>query len=226
MFIILLRRHRAMWCKCSHYHKGVELSRTSPEFWSALSYTQLNGTGPTVGGSWIHLAYDPTKNTRIQKLLFKMNQNHKWSICWQCTREISVLLQNNLKPWSSLYASILARNSESVIETLLCSISIYSPLQMQSSVVISLISLRDTSRHRQGSPWWRSSNEAGAASLLERNIFNQRVTHFPPRTSTDSVVLCPRGWSNANPAAGSILFYHTMWSGVTRCCGCLVNMMS
>lgn len=89
-----------------------------------------------------------------------------------------------------------------VMEALLRSVSIHSPLQMQSSFVISLISLRDSSSHWQESPRWRSSDETGAALPCTQHIQPEWCTKL-----TTALMLCQRGASNANPRAGSIQIY-------------------
>lgn len=93
-------------------------------------------------------------------------------------------------------------NSERVIEALLRLKSIYSPLQMQSSFVISLISLRDSSSHWQESPGWRSSDETARRFPGTQHIQPEWCTKLPT-----ALMLCQRGASNANPRAGSIQIY-------------------
>lgn len=111
-------------------------------------------SGPTVCRRWIHLAHDPEKRTKFIKSLFKKIRR---DFCSSCTRGNSAFLQNNLKLRSMF--KCFERSSERVIKnTSLASYRFILRSEMQSSSVITLISLRDTSRHRQGSPRWPSSN--------------------------------------------------------------------
>lgn len=67
----------------------------------------------------------------------------------------------------------------------------FAPLRMQSSLVIALIPLRDTSRHRRGSHRWWSSNEA--ASLLDPNIFSAKklqISHQESEWQSSSAPAC------------------------------------
>lgn len=51
------------------YHKGVEVCGASPEFWSALSDTQLDWTRSTVSGSGIHLTDNPARKKKNKTIM-------------------------------------------------------------------------------------------------------------------------------------------------------------